>query len=147
MRQFERVRVDVGIGRSTTLRTHFHGVVEMKFLMLIKHAENHRIEEVPQALFDAMGAFVTANLKSGVLLDTAGLKPSGDGFRVRLAGGKLNVTDGPFAETKEVVGGYALVQTKSREEALDVARTFMDLHRVHWPAFEGECEVRPIEDM
>lgn len=119
----------------------------MKFLMLIKHSENYRTEGIPQALMDAMGEFVTANLKSGVLLDTAGLTPTADGFRVRLAGGKLGVTDGPFTETKEVIGGYALVQAKSREEALDLARNFMDLHRIHWPAFEGECEVRRLEDM
>jgi hypothetical protein len=66
---------------------------------------------------------------------------------VNLSGGKLKVTDGPFTEAKEVVGGYALVEVKSKEEALEVARQFMELHRVHWPAFEGECEVRPLEDM
>jgi hypothetical protein len=119
----------------------------MKFLMLIKHAETYRNQEIPQGLLDAMGTFVTANLKSGVLLDTAGLKPTRDGFRVRLDGGKLMVTDGPFVETKEVVGGYAMVQTNSRDEALRVAEQFMDLHRVHWPTFTGECEVRPLEDM
>ena len=59
----------------------------------------------------------------------------------------LSVTDGPFTEAKEVVGGYALVEVKSKEEALQVARQFMELHLVHWPAFEGECEVRPLEDM
>jgi hypothetical protein len=59
----------------------------------------------------------------------------------------LKTIDGPFAETREVVGGYALVEAKSRKEALDLATRFMELHRVHWPAFEGECEVRPLEDM
>ena len=56
------------------------------------------------------------------------------------------MTDGPFTEAKEIVGGYALVEVKSRDAALDVARQFMELHRVHWPEFEGECEVRPLED-
>lgn len=119
----------------------------MKFLMLIKHAESYRSEAIPQALMDAMGEFVTESLKSGVLKDTAGLKSTAEGFRVRSSGGRLKVTDGPFAETKEVVGGYALVEVASRDEALKVARQFMELHRVHWPAFEGECEVRPLEDM
>ena len=119
----------------------------MKFLMLIKHTESHRAQPIPQGLLEAMGEFVTSNLASGVLLDTAGLKASADGFRVRLAQGRLGVTDGPFTETKEVIGGYALVQVKSRDEALDVACRFMDLHRIHWPSFEGECEVRPLEDM
>lgn len=119
----------------------------MKYLMLIKHSESYRSESIPQGLMDAMGEFVTDGLKSGVLKDTAGLKDSADGFRVRSSGGKLKVTDGPFTEAKELVGGYALVEVKSREEALQVARQFMELHRVHWPEFEGECEVRPVEDM
>jgi hypothetical protein len=54
-------------------------------------------------------------------------------------------SDGPYAETKEIIGGYALVEVPSKQEALDVARQFMDLHRIHWPSFVGECEVRPLE--
>jgi hypothetical protein len=119
----------------------------MKYLMLIKHSESYRSQSTPQGLMDAMGAFVAEGFKSGVLKDTAGLKETAEGLRVRSSGGKLQVTDGPFTEAKEVVGGYALVDVKSKEEALDVARQFMELHRVHWPAFEGECEVRPLEDM
>ena len=119
----------------------------MKYLMLIKHTESYRSEAIPQALMEAMGQFVTESFNSGVLKDTAGLKPTAEGFRVRSAGGQLKVTDGPFTETKEVVGGYAMVEVPSKEKALEVARQFMDLHRVHWPAFEGECEVRPLEAM
>jgi hypothetical protein len=119
----------------------------MKYLMLIKHAESTRGEPIPQALMDAMGNFVAQSFKSGVLKDTAGLKPTAEGFRVRSSGNRLKVTDGPFTESKEVVGGYALVEVASREEALQLARDFMELHRVHWPTFEGECEVRPVEDM
>ena len=55
------------------------------------------------------------------------------------------MTDGPFTETKEVVGGYAMCEFASRDEAMKMAREFMELHRLHWPAFEGECEVRPLE--
>ena len=119
----------------------------MKYLMLIKHSESHRSQPIPPGLMDAMGKFVTEGFASGLLKDTAGLKPTSDGQRVRLSGGALKVTDGPFTETKEVVGGYAIVEVKSKEEALKVAREFMELHRIHWPAFEGECEVRPLEDM
>jgi hypothetical protein len=119
----------------------------MKYLMMIKHSENYRGEPIPQGLMDAMGEFVAESFKSGVLKDTAGLKPTSEGFRIRSSGGRLAVTDGPFTETKEVVGGYAMVEVASREEAMKVARDFMELHRVHWPAFEGECEVRPVEDM
>ena len=78
--------------------------------------------------------------------ETAGLRPTAEGFRVRLSKGQLKLTDGPFTEAKEVVGGYAIVEVASREEAENVAREFMELHRVHWPSFEGESEVRQIED-
>jgi hypothetical protein len=119
----------------------------MKYLMLIKHSENHGLHTVPQALMEAMGGFVSEGFKSGALKDTAGLRPTAEGFRVRSSGGQLKVSDGPFTEAKEVVGGYALVEAPSREEAMKIARDFMELHRVHWPAFVGECEVRPLEDM
>jgi len=119
----------------------------MKYLMLIKHSESYRSEPIPQGLMDAMGEFVAQGFKSGVLKDTAGLKGSAEGFRVRSSGGKLRVTDGPFSESKEIVGGYALVEVNSKEQALDVARQFMELHRVHWPLFDGECEARLLEDM
>lgn len=78
----------------------------------------------------------------GVLKDTGGLKPTSQAYRIRSSGGELQVIDGPFAETKEVIGGYALVETTSKEEANAVAREFMELHRVHWPELECESEVR-----
>ena len=116
----------------------------MKYLMLIKHSES-RNEPIPQALENAMGEFVGEGFKSGILKDTAGLKPTAEGFRVRSSKNRLTVTDGPFTETKEVVGGYAMAEFASKEEALKMAREFMELHRLHWPAFEGECEVRQLE--
>ncbi|HEY7637678.1 MAG TPA: YciI family protein [Gemmatimonadales bacterium] len=119
----------------------------MKFLMMIKHSESQRNEAIPHALMDAMGKFVEESFRSGALKDTAGLKPTSEGFRIRLSKNQLKVTDGPFTESKEVVGGYALVELPSRKEALEMARQFMELHRVHWPGFEGESEVRPLEDM
>ena len=117
----------------------------MRYMMFIKHRENYKMEDVPQSLFAAMGEFVGEAMKKGSMIDTAGLQPTAKGKRVRLAGGKLTVLDGPFTETKEVVGGYALVEVKSNEEAMELATRFMELHRIHWPAFEGECEVRPLE--
>jgi hypothetical protein len=119
----------------------------MKYLMLIKHAESYRSQPIPQGLLDAMGEFVAQGFKNGIVRDTAGLKPTSEGLRVRSKGGKLKVTDGPFTESKEIVGGYALVEVGSKEEALAFARQFMELHRVHWPTFDAECEVRPLEDM
>jgi hypothetical protein len=117
----------------------------MKFLMLIKHSESYRNQKIPKGLNDAMGEFVGAGFKNGTLKDTAGLKPTSEGFRVRSSGNKLKVTDGPFTEAKEIIGGYAMVEVASREEAMRIAREFMELHRVHWPEFEGECEVREVE--
>lgn len=117
----------------------------MRYMMFIKHTENYRMEDVPQSLFQAMGEFVGEATKNGLMVDTAGLQPTAKGHRVRLSKGKITVSDGPFAESKEVVGGYAIIEAKSREHALELAREFMEIHRVHWPAFEGECEVRPLE--
>jgi hypothetical protein len=119
----------------------------MKYLMFIKSSEKYRTEDIPPALMEAMGEFVNEGFKNGWLKDTAGLKSSEHGHRLRAAGGKLKVTDGPFTEAKEVIGGYAMVEVKSDEEARQIARRFMELHLTHWPAFEGESEVRPLEDM
>jgi hypothetical protein len=95
-------------------------------------------------LLEAMGKFVAKSLKEGTLVDTGGLLPSKDGVRVRLAKGKITVTDGPFTESKEVIGGWAILRTDSRVEAIWIATEFMELHRKYWPEFEGESEVRPM---
>jgi hypothetical protein len=95
---------------------------------------------------EAMGEFVQRSLKDGTLVETGGLLPSKEGVRIRLAGGKLTVTDGPFTEMKEVIGGWAILQMDSKAEAIRVATEFMELHRKHWPEFEGESEVRPMFD-
>ena len=84
----------------------------MKYLMLIKHAERFRGEPIPQGLLDAMDKFVAEGFQNGTLKDTGGLKPTKEGFRVRSTGGKLQTTDGPFTEAKEVIGGFAIVALK-----------------------------------
>ena len=117
----------------------------MRYMMFIKHTEDYRQQEVPQSLYAAMGEFVGEATKNGVMIDGAGLQPSARGHRVRLSKGKITVTDGPFTESKEIVGGYALIEARSEEHALEIAREFMEIHRVHWPQFEGESEVRPLE--
>jgi len=119
----------------------------MKFMMMIKHAEQAQPFQPPQSLMDAMGVFVGEGFAKGWLKDTAGLKPTRDAVRIRSKGGKLTVTDGPFTEAKEIVGGYAIVETATREEAMAIAHRFMELHRIHIPDFECESEVRPAEDM
>jgi hypothetical protein len=118
----------------------------MRYMMFIKHTEDYRQTDVPASLYEEMGKFIEETTKSGNFVSGAGLQPSSAGARVRLKGGKITVMDGPFAESKELVGGYAIIDAKTREEALALARRFMELHLKHWPTFEGECEVRPFEE-
>ena len=118
----------------------------MRYLMFIKHSEDYRNHEVPASLHEAMGTFVGEAINKGVIVDTAGLKPTSEATRIRLSGRKISVMDGPFTEAKEVVGGYALMKLDSKADARAWARRFMDLHLQHWPEFEGECEVRQVED-
>jgi len=116
----------------------------MRYLIFVRHPESYRSSPPPAALMEAMGKFVERSFKDGTLVDTGGLLPSKDGVRLRLANGKLTVTDGPFSETKEVIGGWAILKADSKEEVLRIATEFMELHRKYWPAFEGEAEVRPM---
>ncbi len=117
----------------------------MRYLMLIKHTEDYRNKTIPPALMDAMGEFVGEKMKSGIIIDTKGLKPSSQAKKVQIRGGQLHIVDGPFTESKEIVGGYAFVEVASDKEALDLATEFMELHRIHWPEFEGESELRPVQ--
>lgn len=116
----------------------------MKYLTFIRHAESFRDAGPPPALMEAMGRFMEQSFKDGTLVDTGGLKHSKEGIRVRLARGKIHVTDGPFTETKEVIGGWAIINASSKAEAVRIAREFMELHLTYWPEFEGESEVRPM---
>jgi hypothetical protein len=118
----------------------------VKYLTFIRHAESYRASPPPAGLMEAMGKFVQQSLKDGTLVDTGGLLPSTDGFRVRLANGKITLTDGPFSESKEVIGGWAILNADSKAEAARIATEFMELHRTYWPGFEGESEVRPMFD-
>jgi hypothetical protein len=118
----------------------------MKYLSFIRHSEKYRESAPPPGLMEAMGKFVEQSRKDGSLVDTGGLLPSKDGLRVRLEGGKMTVTDGPFSESKEIIGGWAILNADSKAEALRIATEFMELHRKHWPGFDGECEVRPMFD-
>ena len=117
----------------------------MRYMMFIKHTEDYRNKQVPAGLYEAMDQFIEKSRKKGNFIDGAGLQPTANGHRVILRGGKITVKDGPFTESKEIVGGYAIIEAASKDEALQIAREFMELHRVHWPEFEGESEVRPFE--
>jgi hypothetical protein len=118
----------------------------MKYLTFIRHSEKFRESPPPAALMEAMGKFIEKSRKDGSLVDTGGLLPSKEGVRVRLERGKITVTDGPFSESREVIGGWAILKADSRAEAIRMATEFMELHRKHWPSFEGESEVRPMFD-
>lgn len=118
----------------------------MRYMMFIKHTEDYRNADVPASLYEEMGKFIEEATKSGNFVGGAGLQPTSAGTRVRLSKGKITIMDGPFTESKEIVGGYSIIDAKTREEALDLARRFMELHLKHWPTFEGECEMRPFEE-
>jgi hypothetical protein len=115
----------------------------MRFMMMVKHGENHS-GPPPKALMDAMDQITQEAVKNGTMVIAGGLAATAQSHRVRLSGGKISVIDGPFTETKEVVGGFAIMNFKSKEEALEAAKDFMDLHRQHWPGWEGESEVRQM---
>jgi len=117
----------------------------MKYIMFIKHAEDSKNKTIPPALYAAIGEFIGDVMKCGIQFDGAGLQPTSAGARVRVKKGKITATDGPFKDAKEIIGGYVLVDVKTHYEALTLARQFMELHRVHWKGFEGECELRPLE--
>jgi hypothetical protein len=83
---------------------------------------------VPQAIMDAMGPYVEKWIASGSLISTGGLKGSAQGARVNGNSGKTATTDGPFAEAKEVVGGYAVIEAPDKDAAIDIAKSFVQLH-------------------
>jgi hypothetical protein len=93
---------------------------------------------------EAIGKLGEEAGKAGVLVEMGGLLPSATGARVTLSGGKLTVTDGPFSEAKEVIGGFAFFDVKSKEEAVHWSVRFMELHKTYWPGWDGETELRQI---
>jgi hypothetical protein len=114
----------------------------MRFMMIVKHSEKQGTP--PKSLMDEITKLAEKETKEGTMIGSGGLGPTAQGARVRLAGGKINVVDGPFTEAKEVIGGYAQFEMKSREEAVESAVRFMELHKKHWPGWEGETEVRQM---
>jgi len=116
----------------------------MKFMTMVRSAENNRLGPPPQALIDGIMQLGADAAKAGVFVEMGGLMPSATGATLRLSGGKIALKDGPFAEAREVIGGYAVYNTASKDEAVAWATRFLDLHKQHWPAWEGEVEVRQI---
>ncbi len=114
----------------------------MRFLMLVKHGENPG--PPPKEFLDAMAKLGEEAAKSGTMLQSGGLSPIAKSTRVRLSRGQVTAIDGPFTESKEVVGGFAMFELKSKEEAIEGAKQFMELHKKYWPGWEGETEVRQV---
>ena len=115
----------------------------MRFMILVKATRESEAGEMPSAArFEEMAAYHEELAQAGVLLDASGLRPSGSAWRIRWQDGAKTVTDGPFAETKELVAGYTLIQTKTREEAVEWARRFPN------PGLaDGEIEVRQLYEL
>lgn len=108
----------------------------MRFLSIYKTVE--RSVPPSQEEMAKMGKAIEEAMKAGYLLGTEGCLPSALGARVRRSNGKLSVTDGPFTEAKEVVGGFAILQANSKEEAIELVKHFLDF------AGDGECELRQL---
>ena len=114
----------------------------MQFMMIVKHAEKQG--PPPKELIDAITKMSEEAAKAGTMRGSGGLAPTAQGARIRLSKGKLTVIDGPFTEAKEVVGGYAQFELKSKQEAIEGALAFMELHKKYWPEWEGETEIRQM---
>ena len=110
----------------------------MRFMIMVKATKGTEAGVFPEnaeKLFDAMAVYHDELVKAGVLLDASGLQPSSAGWKVKYTGDKRAVVDGPFTEAKEMIAGYTLIQTKTREEALEWTRRFPKPH------FDHECEI------
>jgi hypothetical protein len=113
----------------------------MRFLSMIRI--NESAGQVPsEQLMNDMGKLIEEMTREGTLIRTAGLRPTSQGRRVRLRKGQLSTVDGPFTETKEVIGGFAILEAPSMEAATELTKRFL---RIHGDAWEIECEVRQID--
>jgi hypothetical protein len=112
----------------------------MRFISMIRIEETGR--QPSEQLMSDMGKLIEELTRTGKLISTAGLRPTAEGVRVRLRRGKLSMIDGPFTETKEVIGGYAILEAQSKAEAIELTRRFVELHGEEW---DLECEVRQLD--
>ncbi|MBM7502645.1 YciI family protein [Agromyces aurantiacus] len=117
----------------------------MRFLCMVQTDENPPWE-IPGALYEAMAAYDQEGRLNGTLVESRGLLPSAAGAIVSAADGRVKAIDGPFAEAKELVGGYAVVDVRSREEAVELGRRLVQLHLEHIPEWRGTVEIRQIAD-
>ena len=117
-------------------------------MMLVKANSAYEAgQPPPPALMEAIGKLGASQQAKGILVQSGGLAPSSRGARVVVTKGKLSVKDGPFAEVKELIGGFAIMNADSLEAAKQMGREFMQLHvDVLGPSFDGELEIRPMFD-
>ena len=113
----------------------------MRYLSMIRIEEDTGLVPSDKLMSD-MGKLIEEMTRAGQLISTAGLRPTSEGVRMRLRRGKLTTTDGPFTETKEVIGGYAILEAKSKEEAIELTQRFLKIHGDEW---DIECEVRQLD--
>ena len=117
----------------------------MRYMMIVKGDENFAESgPPPMELMEAIGKLGEEATKAGTMVSMGGLHHSSKGATIRLKGGKLITTDGPFTEAKEVIGGFTILNLASKEEAIQEATKFMELHRKLWPTWEGVTEIRPM---
>ena len=118
----------------------------MQFMMLVKATKDSEAgAPFNPELMAAIGKLAQEASQRGVMVTSGGLLPSSQGTRVRVAKGKTSVIDGPFAETKELVGGFAIFNLQSKEEAVKMGKDFMQVHAdILGPSYEGEMEIRPM---
>lgn len=114
----------------------------MRYMVFVKMAED--IGDAPPELVEAMGKGIGEAFADGSMVDAGGLYPTAQSTEIRVAGGNLTVSDGPYTEVKELVGGYAILEARSQEEAVAAARRVAEIHQEHWPEWEGAVEVRRI---
>lgn len=120
----------------------------IRFIGLLKADKDTEAGVLPDEKFlAAMGAFIEEGVKSGVFISGEGLQPTSKGFRVRYSGSQRTVIDGPFAETKELIAGYAIIQVKSREDAIEWTKRFVQVDAPGRYGSESDCEIRPIFEL
>jgi hypothetical protein len=113
----------------------------MRYMFFIKTAD---MAMPPPEMIEAMHALAKREVEAGRMIQDGGLAPPSQGAQVRLKGRKLLVVDGPFTESKEVIGGYAIFELPDDAAALASAREFMELHQRFMPDWEGTCEIRQL---
>jgi hypothetical protein len=119
----------------------------MRYMIMVKADADYEAGQPPSIeMMNAMGKLSEEMMRKGVMVETGGLLPSSKGAIVRVESQKFTVTDGPFAEAKELVGGYAIIEAASKAEAVELTKQFLQVHvDVLGASYAGECEIRQME--